>query len=133
MTQFEGEEGVPPEQYHPLTFPEQSDLHFDVPLVSPSSQNSSGKTTFESPQKVEHTEIWPVAPVQYQPDSGPEQSNLHILLSSTEIPSSQISVPTLMASQQVVTQDDGLVESPPVQVHPITLPEQEELHLSVLD
>jgi len=46
--QVEAEEVLPPEQYQPVTFPEQSDLHFVAPLVSPSS-HASRPTYLESP------------------------------------------------------------------------------------
>jgi len=47
--QIEGVFKSPPEQYQPRALPEQSDLHFDEPSKSPSSQNSLGVITLESP------------------------------------------------------------------------------------
>jgi len=42
VRQFEGEIVLPPEQDHPGTSPEQSDLHFERLSRSPSSQVSKG-------------------------------------------------------------------------------------------
>lgn len=80
-----------------------------------------------------HVEIEPMGPEQYHPSSGPEQSYLHFLKSSVEIPSSQDSSPALIPSLQIVKQLEGDVGLPLSHVHPIILPEQSELHLSISD
>jgi len=49
VTQFEGLKASPPVQYHPDTLSKQAELHLVDPSVSPSSQNSSGAATLESP------------------------------------------------------------------------------------
>lgn len=133
VTQIEGVDGSPPVQYQPTTSPEQSDLHFEVLEVSPSSQTSSGVTTFESPHTVLQVEIDPTDPEHCQPSSGPEQSNLHFLPSSNVIPSSQISDPSQIPSQQIGEHVEGLLESPPVHVHPKMFPVHVELQRSEFD
>lgn len=114
-----------------MTSPEQSALHLEVSSLSPSSQNSSGETTFESPHYVLQIDIDPTELEQYHPSSGPEQSYLHILLSSVEIPSSQDSSPARIPSLHTVTQFEGVEGLPPVHDQPETFPEQSAIHFEV--
>ena len=85
-------------QDQPKTLFVHNELHLSVFDYPPSSQNSSGEITFESPHIVEHVEITPIDPEHDHPFSGPEQSNLHFLLSSVVIPSSHTSSPARIPS-----------------------------------
>jgi len=49
---------------------------------------------------------------------------------SAVLKSSQASVETVTPSPQILVQIEGEVEEPPTQVHPVTGPEQSDLHLS---
>jgi len=49
VTQFEGEDGLPPVHDQPEMLAVQSELHLSRFNMSPSSHASSGETTFESP------------------------------------------------------------------------------------